>query len=220
MRHSILIAAMLASLVRIAAAQPGAKVTIPPHSHQSREFPFANICPAVETFKVATEPETDWLRSEPAIIDVQPGATFIVRLTANSGNHAPGTYRAAVKLMCVSCAASNPPCFQSATEFPVQLTVANVEFPGEFEPITAASPSAAYPLTAGESTTRSHPAPYVPPAPRPPAGSGLIAVVGGGLLLVGTGVMVLAILALRSNSKLRPAIGDITAESQRHQVRR
>jgi hypothetical protein len=221
MRYPLAIAAILLGLAATAAAQSGAKVTIPPHSQQSIAFPLANRCPSAETFKVSTQPETDWLRFEPATVDVRSGTSFVVRLTAISSNHAAGTYRTAVKVICASCAASNPPCFASATEFPVELTVANVAKPGEFEPIAdAANPAADTRTAAG-----SRPVLYIPPDPPPPSGNRWIAAAGGGLLLVGAGVMIFAIRALTSGRKLRPLIGqtsagELSAESERHQVRR
>lgn len=217
MRHILTISAILGSLAPLAAAQSGAEVTVPAHSQQSRAFPFANICSTVETFKVTAQPETDWLRFEPAMADVQPGTPFVVHLTANSGNHAPGAYHASMKVLCASCAVSDPPCFQSVTDFPVRMTVANIAFPGEFEPVAGA----ANPATMSELAAASRPALYIPPAAPPPSsGNTWFAVVGGGLLLVGVSVMVLAISALKSDRKLQPAIGGMSAESERHRVRR
>ena len=215
MRHPLAIALILSGLPA-AAAQSGAKVTLPPHSGQSRAFPFANICPSTQTFKVSAQPETDWLRFEPATADVAPGASFLVRLTAHSGDRAAGTYRAVVKVICATCAAGDPPCFQGASEFPVELTVAKGGTPGEFEPIAdVPDPAAAAQASAG-----SRPIPYIPPDPPPPSGNRWFVVAGGGLLVVGAGVMVFAIYALTSGRKLRPAAGELNPESERHQVRR
>ncbi|HUB78120.1 MAG TPA: hypothetical protein VMB03_04940 [Bryobacteraceae bacterium] len=216
MRHPIVIAAILAGIAPMAQTQSGAKVTIPPHSQQSAEFPFANICPTAETFKVSAEPAADWLRFEPSTIDVQPGTSFVVRLTANSGNHAAGTYRSGLRIICASCAASNPPCFESVTDLPVQLTVANVSFPGSFEPLAGA----ANPGAVTQHSAISQPAPYIPPEAPRTSRNVWFAVVAGGLLLIGAVVLILAVYALRSDRKFRPATGELSAESERHQVRR
>jgi len=188
---------------------------MPPDSRQTGRFPFLNSCPTAQMFKVSAQPPADWLRFDPATVEAAPGISFILRLMANSGNRPPGTYRTTVQLICVSCAASNPPCFQNAKELSVELTVANVRMPSEFEPIFDSPAPAAAPAS-----TAQPPAPYVPPDPPPPSANRLIPVFAGALVVVGALGMVSAVWALSSGREVRLVSGRMSVESERHQVRR
>jgi hypothetical protein len=209
-------AAIIWSLAATAAAQSGAKVTMPPDSRQTGRFPFLNSCPTAQMFKVSAQPPADWLRFDPATVEAAPGISFMVRVTANSANRAVGTYRTTLSLICASCAASNPPCLQNAKELPIELAVANVRMPGEFEPIHR-PPS---PIGMDNPATAQRTVPYIPPVAPPPPANRFIPIFAAALLAVGALVLIFAMRALAPGRKVRLVSDEMSAESQRHQVRR
>lgn len=213
MRKRLAIAAFLCILTAVAAAQSGADITMPPNARQTGRFQFSNNCLSGQTFRVAAEPQAEWLRFEPATVNVGPDTSFAVSVTVNTtGNRAPGTYRGNLKVFCASCAASEPPCLQEAKEFAINLTVANVRIPGEFQPIAEAPPPAPAPIP-----KKMSPAPFTPPDPPRRSFDRFIPFIGGGLLVVGAIGIVLALRGLLSG---RAANGVLGAESERHQVGR
>jgi len=190
---------------------------MPPNARQSGQFPFTNNCPTNQVFKVSAEPPADWLRYEPPLVLVGAGMAFGVTVTANTaGNRAAGTYRTALKVVCASCAGSDPPCLQDARDFAVHLTVANVRAPGQFEPMATPTRAAPAPKAAPEKLL-----PVVTEAePGRPAFERYAVPVGGGLLAAGAIGVVAAMRGLAERRTARNAGGQSGAESERHQVRR
>ena len=209
-------AAILLSLAAGAGAQPGVKIAMPPNTRQTGQFPFANTCSSGQTFKLSSQPPAEWLRLDPSTVNVGADSSFDVTVRVNSGNRGLGTYRTAVKIICSTCAASEPPCLLDAREFPIEMTVAGVKTPGGFEPIrdSAAAVSATRPRQAAQ------PMPYIPPEQPQSSGNRVFVLVAGALLAMGLIGMVFAIRALTVGRKVRIVSGEMGAESERHQVRR
>jgi hypothetical protein len=223
MSKRVTVAISLGCLAAAANAQSGAQITMPPNARQTGLFSFANQCGSAQTYKASAEPPTDWLRLDPATIAAQPDATFGVRVTVHTtDSHQPGSYRSSLKLVCVSCAASDPPCLQVAKDLPIVLTVANVKVPGEFLPMMEAHA----PVTV-EKTQAAAPQPITPDTPQPitpdtpqPSRPRLLPWVAFGLSAVGVmGAMVAALSMLNRRAKHR-TVRVSGAESERHQVRR
>jgi hypothetical protein len=215
MRKEFITATILLSLPAAAAAQTGTRITMPPNARQTGQFPVTNTCPSGQTFKLSSEPPADWLRLEPSTVNIEPNSSSQVRLTVSTANRAPGSYRTGVKTICMSCAASEPPCPVQANEFSVELTVANAGKPGDFEAITDAQ--AAVPAA----TPRAEmPTPYIPPEQPRPSGNRAFLLVAGVFLATGLIGVVFAVRALTVGRKAPVANGRPSAESERHQVRR
>jgi hypothetical protein len=215
MRQRVTTAVFLWSLAGTAAAQSGAQVTMPPNSRQTGKFAFPNHCLSGQTFKVTAQPGADWMRFEPSTVDVGPNTSFGVQVTVSTGgNRKPGSYRSALMVVCATCAGANPPCFQEGKEFPISLTVANVKAPGDFEP--TAEPQVAVPPMSREPAPM--PAVVSPDPPRRTAGR-LVLWIAGALLVAGVLGILFALFAL-SGRATRIAVGQMGAESERHQVRR
>ena len=106
-------AALFWILTASTSGQSGAQFTLPPSSRQEGLVPFANNCPASQTYKISAGPLEHWLGVEPAAVDAGPNSSFAVR-KASSEALKFGTYRSTVMVVCASCAASEPPCMQSA----------------------------------------------------------------------------------------------------------
>jgi hypothetical protein len=220
MRQGVTIAAMVWSLAAPAAAQWGARVTLPPHSRQSGKFHFANGCGNGQTFKASVDPSANWLHFEPATADVPPGSSSEVQVEVDAGNRALGTYHSTLKVYCATCAASDPPCFQNAMEFALELTVANVAKPSEFALITPPPREEARPSSARSDGDAGRPTPFVPAEPAPQRPSWFVPVVGGGALAVGAVGLVLSLRALWPKRGFGPVDGESAVESERHRVQR
>jgi hypothetical protein len=191
---------LLGMLPVTAVAQPGMQITMAPNSRQTGRVSFANSCPSAQTFEVAVRPEVDWLRLEPATVDVPANTTFEVHVTINTiADRRPGTRRSTIAMVCASCAASDPPCLQGAADFPVTVTVAGVAMPEAREP--PASPPHAVPATPVNPIQSALAAPPPLAAVRPPAAGlpAFVPIVAGALLVAGTVVSLLAIRALTTH---------------------
>jgi hypothetical protein len=215
MRREVTTAAILLGLAAGAAAQTGTRITMPPNARQTGQFPLANTCPSSQTFKLTSQPPADWLRLEPSTVNIAPNSSSQVRLTVSTANRALGGYRTAVKMVCMTCAASEPPCLQDAKDFPVELTVANVGTPGDFE--TIPDSPAAVPVA---TPRQAQPMPDIPPEEPRPSGNRVFLLAAGGFLAMGLIGMVFAVRALTVGRKAPIANGELSAESERHQVRR
>jgi hypothetical protein len=216
MRREVTAAAILLGLAAGAGAQTGTRITLRPNTRQTGQFPLANTCSSGQTFNLTTQPPADWLRLEPSTAIVGPNSSFQARLTVSAANRALGSYRTAVRVVCMSCAASDPPCPLDAKELPIELTVANVGTPGDFEtiPDSPAAVPATTPLQAEQ------PMPYIPPEAPRPSGKRVFLLVAGGLLAMGLIGGVFALRALTMGPKATIVRGKLSAESERHQVRR
>jgi hypothetical protein len=216
MRKEFITATILLSLPAAATAQTGTRITLPPNARRTGQFPVANTCPSVQTFKASSQPPADWLHLEPSTVNIAPDSSSQVRLTVNAANRPLGNYRTEVKVVCMSCAASEPPCPLDAQEIPIELTVANVGKPGDFE-IIPDSP-AAVPATTPPQVAQ--PVPYIPPEEPKPSGNRVFLLVAGGFLAMGLIGMVFAVRALTVGRKTPGGSGEPSAESERHQVKR
>jgi hypothetical protein len=216
MRRELNTAAILLSLAATAGAQTGVRITLPPNGRQTGEFPVANTCPSGQTFKLSSEPPAAWLRLEPSTVNIAPNSSSQMQVTVSAANRAPGSYRTAVKAVCMSCAASDPPCLLGAEEFPIELTVANVAKPSDFEtiPDSPAAVPAATPLQTAQ------PMADIPPEEPRPSGNRAFLLVTGALLAMGLSGAVFAVRALTVGRKAPRVSGELSAESERHQVRR
>lgn len=215
-KHAVSAVVIAGSLAAMAAAQSGARVTLPPNGWQSTQAPFVNHCQDVESYRVSTDPPAEWLRFEPATVNAPSGTAFGVQITARAGKHALGKYTTSLRAICISCAVTNSPCLQPAQAFPVEMTVANVGIAGAFEPILD-TPSRAAAVTR---STIPMPKVYVPPAPAAPAINKYIPAIGGTLLFLAAIGMLVGLRALGSGRKVHLVSGSMGAESERHQVRR
>jgi hypothetical protein len=216
MRKELITAAILCSLPAVVAAQMGTRITMPPNTRQTGQFPLANTCSSGQTFKLSSQPPADWLRLDPSTVNIAPDSSSQVQLTVSAANRGLGSYRTAVKMVCMTCAASEPPCPQDAKSFPIELTVANVGTPGDFEtiPDSPAAVPAATPLQAAQ------PMPYIPAEEPRPSVNRVFLLAAGALLAIGLIGMVFAVRALTVGRKAPVASGELSAESERHQVRR
>jgi hypothetical protein len=216
MRRDATTAAILVGLAAGAVAQTGTRITLPPNTRRTGQLPVTNTCPSSQSFKLSAQPPADWLHLQQSTLDVGPNSSFQTRLTVSADNRALGSYRTAVKVVCISCAASEPPCGLDAKEFPIELTVANVGTPGDFE--TIPDSPAAVPATTPRQTAP--PVRYIPPEEPRPSGNRVFLLVAGGLLTMGLIGAVFALRALSLGRKAPGPSGEPSAESERHQVRR
>jgi hypothetical protein len=214
----IIRAAFFWSLTASAFAQSGAEITLSPNTRQDGLVPFANSCPTAQTYKVFAEPQEDWLRLEPSNVNVGPNSSFAVRVTANSTDRKLGTYRSTMMVVCSTCAATDPPCLQSARQFPVAMTVAHTTRVSSFTPMAPETPALPPPPPPAETTRVPLIAP--PPAAPPTPNRMLLPYIALAMLVVG---LLGAVVALRGLMIVRaPRIRSrhSSAESERHQVRR
>jgi len=216
MRREVTTAAILLGLAAGAGAQNGTRISLPPNARQTSQFPFANTCSSGQMFKVSSQPPADWLSLEPSTVNVGPNSSFQTRLTVSAANRELGSYHTTVKVVCMSCAASDPPCPLDAKEFPIELRITNIGTPGSFETIPA--PPAAVPATTPRQTAQ--PMPYIPPEEPSPSGNRVFLLVAAALLAMGLIGAVFAVRALTAGRKAPSASGELSAESERHQVRR
>lgn len=212
MRKQISVAVVLSGFALAAAAQTGARLTLPTNSRQEGHFRFANMCPNTQTYRAITDPPVEWLHIESPTTNADSGTSFSVGVMVDSAGLRMGPYKTSLRVICASCAVSDPPCFDVPKDFPLEVIVANVAVAGEFEPIIPPPP--VIPRTDPPKI----PEPYVPPAAPPQHRYVFIPVVGGGLLLVAMAGMVFAMRALASSR--RGEFEDASAESHRHHVRR
>ena len=222
MRKRVTTAAFLWSLAATAGAQSGAEITMPPNATQQGLFPFANSCQTGQTFKISAEPPAEWLRIEPATVNVRPGTSFAVRVTVNTaGNRKLGTYNSSFHVICATCAATDPPCLQDAKEFAISMTVANVRAPGNFTPMAAPSvpPAASVPASPAISEA-AIPRPVIPADPPPSMYKRLLPFVVFGLLATGVMGGIVALRGLFASPPIRRSVGNMGAESERHRVKR
>ena len=210
-------AAFFWGLTASALAQSGAEITVAPNARQEGLFPFANSCPTAETFKIFAEPEEDWLRFEPASVDVGPNTSFAVRIKVNSNALKPATYRSNVMVVCSSCAANTPPCLQSARQFAVAMKVVPGATATGFVPMAHEGPAAPRPAPQDHTS----PTPLIAPAP-PPAQPNRMLLPYIALAMLGIGLLgaVVALHGLMVGREQRSSRGQSNAESQRHQIRR
>jgi hypothetical protein len=96
------------------------------------------------------------------------------------------------------------------------MTVANVRIPGDFQTIPEPVPA----VSAITPPQAALPKPYIPPEQPKPSGNRVFLPVAGGLLAIGLIGMILAVRALTVGRKVGIGSGDLSSESQRHQVRR
>jgi len=216
MRKEFITATILLSLPAAAAAQTGTRITMPPNSRQTGQFPLTNTCSSSQTFKLSSQPPVDWLRLEPSTVNIAPNSSSQVQVTVSAANRALGGYRTAVKMVCMSCAASEPPCLMDAKDSPIELTVANVAKPGDFE--TIPDSPAAVPATAPHHAAQ--PIPYIPSEEQRPPANRVFLLVAATLLATGLAGMVFALRSLTVGRKAPIVSGELSAESERHQVRR
>jgi hypothetical protein len=219
MRKRVTAIVFLGSLAATAAAQPGAEITMPPNSRQMGQFPFANNCPTSQRFQVSAAPPAPWLRFEPSTIIVAPGTSFAVQVLVNTSSlHTLGAYRTSLRVVCSSCAGADQPCLQDAKEFPIELTVADVKSPGEFEPTAAPAP----PQPAKPEISAPRPVALISPEPPRFTHLPVLAVVGFGLLAAGLITLLLAVRGLSSRAgpagAARTAGGDMRPESERREL--
>jgi hypothetical protein len=223
-------------------AQPGVEISLPPNSHQTGQFTFANSCPSNQRFRVTAQPPAEWLQFDFPAVDVTPGNSFDFRFTVSTfGKIQPGNHRSSLLVVCTSCAGSDPPCLQTAQELPVSLTVGTTRSPGGFE--NTPSPAAATPSAipepsgrptgagqipnAGTATSQPSTTPGSPPASTP-GNNVLIPFAAGGLLFAGVAGGLLVVRA-KAASKPATAVGgapgstrqpnSYPVETERHQVR-
>jgi len=216
MPRKLFTAALVFSLAAAAEPQASTTITLPPNTRQTGQFPVANTCPSSQIFKLSAQPPADWLRLQPDTVNVGPYSSSPVQLTVSPANRALGSYRSAVKVVCLSCAAGDPPCQLDAREFPIEMTVANVRIPGDFQTIPEPVPA----VSAITPPQAALPKPYIPPEQPKPSGNRVFLPVAGGLLAIGLIGMILAVRALTVGRKVGIGSGDLSSESQRHQVRR
>jgi hypothetical protein len=213
----ILATALLASFAAAALAQSGVEIAMPPNAHRTGGFPFANRCPTRQTFQIVSEPHVDWLQFEPDTVDVGPNSSFAVQVSVNAPGNIPlGTYRSEIHLICATCAASEPPCLQTAAMLPISLTVANIKEPGEFVnvtpspvPVSKTDPqrNAPVPMLAWEMPSLEH--------------QRTAALLAFGFLLAGSMGTAVALRGLFSRSRIRRYAGDDAGvETGRRRVRR
>ena len=209
--------AFLWGLTASAFAQSGAEITVAPNARQEGLFPFGNSCPTAETFRIFSEPDEDWLRFEPASVDVGPNTSFAVRIKVNSNSLKPATYRSNVMVVCSSCAANTPPCLQSARQFAVAMKVVPGAAATGFVPMAHEGPAAPRPAPRSETA----PAPLIAPAPAPAQPNRmLLPYIALAMLGVGLLGAVVALHGLIVGREPRSSRGHSDSESQRHQVRR
>jgi hypothetical protein len=162
------------------------------------QFPFANSCPTIQRFQVTAAPPAPWLRFEPSTANVAPGTSFAVQVLVNTSSlHTLGTYRTSLRVVCASCAGADEPCLQDAKEFPIDLTVANVKSPGEFEPTAAPAPP---PPPPKPESAEHRPVALISPEPLRFMHLPVLPMVGFGLLVAGSIVMLLAVRGLSSTA--------------------
>jgi hypothetical protein len=101
-------------------------------------------------------------------------------------------------------------------DFSVELTVANVAKPGDFE--TIPDSPAAFPATAPPHAAQ--PMPYIPSEEQRPPANRFFVLVAAALLATGLIGAVFALRALTVGRKAPIVSGELSAESERHQVRR
>lgn len=206
---------LLACLATVASGQFGAEVTMPPNTHQTGLFPFANNCPTLQTYKISAPASDEWLRLEPSTVEVGPGTSFAVRVNVNSTGRKHGAYGSRLSILCATCAASDPPCLQDTKDFPIRMTVASVMTPSEFTPIGVTD----VPLLS-EPEPPTIPPPVIPFDPPQRQRFGLLPWFAITFLVIGLIGAVFALWGLFGGSG-RHSHGRLTAaESQRHRVRR
>jgi len=216
MRKPVISAAIVYGIALSAAAQPGARVTLPPGAWQTGQLRFANNCPLAESFQVSVEPPADWLKIEPSTVNVGKDSPFDLQVTVHSREQALGTYRSAVKVFCSTCASNDPPCLLDATEVPIALTVANVGKPSAFEVIAQPGADPDSPKI----VERTRPKVYIPPEPSRSRATVLVPLIGGAVLMVAAVGLFLAWRGLSAKQTIRAIEGELAAESERHQVKR
>jgi hypothetical protein len=106
---------------------------------------------------------------------------------------------------------------QDPREIPLEMTVAGVRTAGEFQPIPEPIPDSPAAVSA---TPDPQPMPYIQPEQPQPSGNRVFLLVAGALLAVGLVGIVFAILSLTVGRKGRVPNGEVSPESERHQVRR
>jgi hypothetical protein len=206
-------------LAASAAAQQRLEVRMPPNSRQAGQSAFANRCPSNQTYQVTALPAAGWLHLDPATVDVPGGTAFDVRITANtSGMLKPGTYQTSLMVLCATCASTDPPCLQGATELPITLTVADIKKPSEFELV--ADPAAPTSDVNPNNLVRRSPVLQEPVPPESvPARAPLMPLAAGGVLILGGLGVVLARKGKSSTRRrTRVAEAEETAETERHRV--
>jgi hypothetical protein len=219
MRIPVTTAAVFWSLAATAAAQSGVQITMPPNARQEGQVPFANNCPTAQTFKVSAEPQTRWLHFEPSTVDVSPNTSFGLRVTLNTaGNLAAGKYRTSLKVVCMTCPATDPPCLQDAKELAIGMTVANVKKTGPFEAMTVAAPAPAPAVFTSPETEP--PQPFIPPDEPSTVKRSVAPLIGGIVLVIGAIGILVAVRGMVYGRPMRAAGAQSGAESERHQVRR
>ena len=216
MRRDVTTAAILLGVAAAAAGQTGTRIAMPPNTRQTGRFPLTNTCTSSQTFKLSSQPPADWMHLEPSTVNIAPNSSSQVQLTVSATNRALGGYRTAVKMVCMSCAASEPPCLMDGKDFSVELTVANVAKPGDFE--TIPDSPAAFPATAPPHAAQ--PMPYIPSEEQRPPANRFFVLVAAALLATGLIGAVFALRALTVGRKAPIVSGELSAESERHQVRR
>jgi hypothetical protein len=203
-------------------AQSGVEITMPRIGHQTGGFPFANRCAANETYQVASEPSIDWLELAPPTLEVRANSAFAVQVTViTSGKLSPGNYQGNVRVICASCAITNPPCLQPVIDLPVHLTVADVSKPGVFAPIVP--PALPVPSVASiPSAPKRVPVPIITFEMPTPEHQRLVALIAFAFLMVGGLGAAVALRGLASRQTARRLVmgeGPMV-ESERHRVRR
>jgi hypothetical protein len=200
--HRRLLILLLGMLPVTAAAQTGMQLTMAPNSRQTGRMTFANSCPTAQTFQLSVQPQVDWLRLEPAAVDVPANTTFDAQVTINTiADRRPGTRRSTVVMVCASCAASEPPCLQRAADFPVTVTVAGVAMPDVREP--PARPAVPPPPVNPIEQALAPPPPLAAVRPSAPGLPAFVPVAAGALLVAASVVSLLAIRALSAHRPRR-----------------
>jgi hypothetical protein len=231
-----------------AISQPTYTISLPPNSRGTIDVSFRNGCPGNQTFRIAAEPPAEWVKWKPSLLNIASGESVHLTIpVSTSGNLRPGNYQSKLMAVCLSCAATNPPCLQSPVEFPVSLTLGPVrgaERNGTAAPSTpperssntpdrdasSTSPKGSTPSDAA-SGSRPNPSPASatadPAVPSAPAKKSL-APWGIGGLLVAAGAGALAARGKRFCKRTRPARRaprptddsiTLPAETERHRVR-
>jgi hypothetical protein len=159
-----------------AQAQSGMELSLPPNSQRTAQFSFANSCPTEQRFRVTAQPAAEWLHFvDPATVDVKAGDSIDFRFTVRTSDKVTSDGRKSkLRVVCISCAGTEPPCLQSIREVPVILTIGSLGSVGNVE--AAPSPSLAPKTVPIYKTARVSkvvpPSKAVPAYPGHPAGVG------------------------------------------------
>jgi hypothetical protein len=216
MRKGLTAIAFLLSLAGTCWGQSGAAITMPRNSSQEEVFTFANSCPTREILRVSAQPHVDWLKMDSQPITAGPDTSFDVHVNVDTSGAKLGEYRASVVVICATCALIGQECLQPAKEVPISLTVANVDKPRALE-LTADPP----PPPRAPVEKKKMPALVIPADPPRAKGLRYLPLVGMGLLVLGSLGLLVAVLALTGSGRsVRTANGEMTAETERHQIRR